>query len=186
MLCLYYFVVWAQLRYQGVSALRKFGRKKCHLAVGSLDIWQLGYLYVEMCPEWPWNAGYDAPNLACVPGNAAHMSWLVPRSSFANFFSDSWRIFGYDKIFCAHMHTADATDCLQNQHSHLIDSLCTLLSAAKSPTNTIAARTMIFGHSGLSILRCGCGYFISPPCMHMQIRGTVGSLRSCKPCCNAY
>ena len=136
-----------------------------------------------MCPEWPWNAGYDAPNLACVPGNAAHMSWLVPRSSFANFFSDSWRIFGYDKIFCAHMHTADATDCLQNQHSHLIDSLCTLLSAAKSPTNTIAARTMIFGHSGLSILRCGCGYFISPPCMHMQIRGTVGSLRSCKPCC---
>ena len=146
----------------------------------------MGYLYVEMCPEWPWNAGYDAPNLACVPGNAAHMSWLVPRSSFANFFSDSWRIFGYDKIFCAHMHTADATDCLQNQHSHLIDSLCTLLSAAKSPTNTIAARTMIFGHSGLSILRCGCGYFISPPCMHMQIRGTVGSLRSCKPCCNAY
>ena len=118
--------------------------------------------------------------------NAAHMPWLVPRSSFANFFSDSWRIFGYDKIFCAHMHTADATDCLQNQHSHLIDSLCTLLSAAKSPTNTIAARTMIFGHSGLSILRCGCGYFISPPCMHMQIRGTVGSLRSCKPCCDAY
>ena len=90
------------------------------------------------------------PALVC-PGGG--MPWLVPRSSYTNFVSGSWRIFGYDKIFCAHMHTADATDCLQNQHSHLIDSLCTLLSAAKSPTNTIAARTMIFGHSGLSILR---------------------------------